>query len=60
MKKTYQAPAITVVDMLTENGLLAGSNTPHITIDSNNGIDAGDAFAGKGGWNSADWSETEE
>lgn len=61
MRKTYQAPVITVVDLQTESVMMVGSDSLNINIDNNNEIDAGDAFSNKhGGWNSDAWNATEK
>lgn len=60
MKKTYIQPQSDAVRLFAEDSLLTGSNTSLKVVD-NETIDAGDArSAGMGGWNAADWSNTED
>lgn len=56
MKKTYQAPKAQniVFDAMT---MLAAS--PVVTVDTTKEIDAGNAFSNGKGWNSEDWTATD-
>ena len=57
MKKTYQAPKAQniVFDAMT---MLASS--PVVNVDTSKEIDAGNAFSNGKGWDSANWSATDD
>lgn len=57
MKKTYQAPKAQniVFDAMT---MLAAS--PVVTVDTTKEIDASGAFSNGKGWDSADWTATDD
>lgn len=53
MKKSYIAPAQTVINFNAEQAILTGS----VRIDSNNTLDAGDSYSGKKDYSSQIWGE---
>ena len=55
MKKSYIAPAQTVINFNAEQAILTGSNT--VGIDSNNSLDAGSSYSGKKDYSSQIWGE---
>ena len=57
MKKSYIAPAQTVINFNAEQAILTGSDSRSVEIDKNNTLDAGSFYSGKKDYSSQIWGE---